>query len=354
MSTLKKRGDSWYYFRGSRNTRVRLSLKTSNKKIAEIRENKLNLMMSMGTHGMNHGVAAQKYLDYIIENYDVSADTESIVNGFNKLSLKKIAEEYRELCNDTKSASWSRRIGHHLNRITDYFGDVLMPDIKPPDINRMLKKRSADNFAPSTINDEIAILNSLYKYAVGCQYIMYNPVDTPAVIRPKNVWVNPRSAPTHEIMQSIFEEAEKEGLYEDVIFWKLICYTGLRPGDAGNLTKDKIINEGTVQKKTGFRAALFMHPEIEQYGDAIYNLKPKEKPHRAKSRGRLQRIAKSLKWNKHIDLHCLRHYFATRMSELGLSAEDLKILTGHTSSKMVTNYAHPRYDYIKSVIKELN
>jgi|19_taG_2_1085344.scaffolds.fasta_scaffold00950_22 integrase len=354
MSKIVKRGEAWHFISGSGATRIRLSLKTGNKKIAEIRENKLNLMMSYGTHGIKTQVAAQRYLEHIIVNYDVSSDTEFIANGYNKLSMKKIANEYRALCNDTKSSAWSRRIGHHLNRILNYFGDVLMPDIKPPDINNMIKQRTRDGFAPSTMNDEIAILNSLYKYAVGCQYIMYNPVDTPAIIRPKNVWVNPRSAPTHEIMQSIFRAGEKEGLYEDVIFWKLICYTGLRPGDAGNLTKDKIINEGTVQKKTGFRAALFLHPEIEQYGDAIYNLKPKEKPHRAKSRGHLQRIAKSLKWDKHIDLHCLRHYFATRMSELGLSAEDLKILTGHTSSKMVTNYAHPRYDYIKSVIKELN
>ena len=354
MSKIIKRCDYWNYSSGSRATRIRLSLKTGNKKIAESRQGKLDLMLSYGTHGMKHQMAANKYLDHIIDNFLVSGDTELIVNGFNKLSLANVADEYGELCHDTKSSSWSKRIGQHLHRIVDYYGDILLVDLKPQDINRMIKKRTMSGFAPSTINDEIAILNSLYKYSVGCQYIMYNPVDTPAIMRPKNVWVNPRIAPTHEIMHKIFSAGEKEGLYEDVIYWKLICYTGLRPGDAGNLTKDKIINEGTVQKKTGFRAALFMHHEVLQYGDAIYNLKPEDKPHRETSRRRLQRIAKALGWPERIDLHCLRHYFATRMSELGLSAEDLKILTGHTSSKMVTNYSHPRYDYIKSVIKELN
>ena len=183
-----------------------------------------------------------------------------------------------------------------------------------------------------------------------------NPINNPAVVLPRQKQKYPRTIVPHETMVQIFDRGEEMGFFHDVIYWKLLYYTGLRSGDGGELKKSDMTHEGTgavTQQKTGFKAAIFMHPEVERYGDAIFGLAPDEKK-RDRSRRRLKKVAKAVGWKHRIDLHTFRHCFTTRMQETGLSAEDIKILTGHTTSSMVATYSHPRYDYIKEKIRELD
>ena len=71
-------------------------------------------------------------------------------------------------------------------------------------------------------------------------------------------------------------------------------------------------------------------------------------------RGRLQSNLEELgyplkKWN----LHSLRHSFSTNLQELGLGPEDIKNLTGHSTSKMASKYAHGGLKLQKQYIDKL-
>lgn len=53
------------------------------------------------------------------------------------------------------------------------------------------------------------------------------------------------------------------------------------------------------------------------------------------------------------NLYTSMHTFATRLFELGLSSEDIKIVIGHSTSVMTSNYTHPRMEYIIKIINKL-
>ena len=324
ISKITKRNGVWHYYRSVNGKRFRKSLGTSNKQSAILRQRKLD------------------------------ADIDAGLDGTKKYLLADVADEYFNAMKAVKSQTYSKRLKIHFNQIKSHLGDINIDDIRPSHINQFINDRLASGAAKKTVRCDVSELRRLFLYAIGERMTGWNPVDVPTVARPKNEVETPRIVVPHNIMVQIFEQALKLGLKHDVMYWKIIYYTGLRPADAGTLTPDKIQYEGTTQKKTGFPVALFMHPEIEQYGNDIYNAAETEWNHRRESRKNLKMCAEAVGWDNNIDLHTLRHCFATRLQELGLSAEDIKIMTGHSTSQMVANYSHPRYDYVRETLKGLS
>ena len=325
MSYIQKRGSIWYYYTGSRPQVVR-TLKTTSKKVALRLKDDLDYTMITGSFGLKKKIS---------------------------MKISKLLQEFYESVAELKSATWKKRMFQFNNAINPFMGKDSIASLTPKRINKYIQYRLDLGRATKTVHDEVAYLKRVFEYGKNEGYITVNPVAKETVVMPDKAPEKPRDSISHSVMQSIFEKASELGFHDDVIYWKLLYYTGLRAGDGGTLTKDKIHNGGIRQKKTGFNVALFMHPEIEQYGDAIYNIAPTKKVRR-QSRITLQRIAKEVSYNEYICLHSLRHSFTTRcQTELGMSVEDNKIFTGHSTSNTVVNYSHPKFDAIKDRLSQL-
>ena len=130
----------------------------------------------------------------------------------------------------------------------------------------------------------------------------------------------------------------------------MLYYTGLRAGDAGTLKKE-YIQKGFIvrtQTKTNLKVSIPLHPELK--GLDIFNLMP-TKGRRNKSSERLKKILK--KYGAKGTLHTFRHTFASKLFDLGLGTEDIKLVTGHSTSVMAAGYTHPTMDRIKDVFNRL-
>jgi integrase len=302
------------------------TLKTTSKKVATKLKDEIDFTMVSGSFGLKKNIS---------------------------MKISQLLQEFYESVAKLKSDSWKTRMHQFNNAIIEFMGKDSLTSLTPKRINKYIQYRLELGRATKTVHDEVAHLKRVFDYGKNEGYISINPVKKETVVMPTKAPETPRDSISHSVMQSIFEKASELGFYDDVIYWKLLYYTGLRAGDGGMLTKEKIHNGGIKQAKTGFNVALFMHPEIEQYGDAIYNVAP-EKKRRNQSRGRLQKVAKLVGYDEYVCLHSLRHSFTTRcQTELGMSVEDIKIFTGHSTSNMVVNYSHPKFDAIKDRLSQL-
>lgn len=317
---LTKRENGIYYFHyGTGKSRIRKSLKTKNKRIAEKLYTTIHTEVLLKEKGI----------------------------PISSLSVQELFEEYYKLeILPKKKKSWADRVTIAINHFIDDYSDNQIIKIRLIHINKFITKRLAI-VAGTTVKKELSILNNMFQYAYHNTYIPKNPVSKASVGEvkskegeniPNDVWV--------KLMRLNI-------LQKDRIFWNILYYTGLRAVDAGTLKKESIIDGVIKQQKTDRDVGIYLHPKLQEFGDEIYEIYPKKKS-RDISRGRLQSNLEELgyplkKWN----LHSLRHSFSTNLQELGLGLEDIKNLTGHSTSKMASKYAHGGLKLQKQYIDKL-
>ena len=317
---LTKRKNGVYYFHyGTGKSRIRKSLKTTNRRVAE----KLYVTMHTEVLLKEKGIPIS------------SLNVQELFNEYYKLEILP-----------KKKKPWADRVNIAINHFIDDYGEKQIIKIRLIDINKFITKRLLI-VAGTTVKKELSILNNMFEYAYHNTYIPKNPTRTASVgdVKskegeniPNDVWV--------ELMRLNVPNKDK-------IFWNILYYTGLRAVDAGTLKKEDIKNGVIKQQKTDRNVGIYLHPKLQEYGDNIYEIYP-EKKNRDTSRALLQNKLASLgyplkKWN----LHSLRHSFTTNLQELGLGLEDIKNLTGHSTSKMASKYAHGGLKLQKQYIDKL-
>ena len=304
MSRIFKRPNSPYYWyqSGTEPHRTRLSLKTKNKKEAESLQRQLDRQKTFNKFGIPNTLPI--YLTVALEIYN------------DKVLV-------------AKSHSWSRKIRSQLNSFREYLNNDPHIDTISPGHIEDYKNNLLITQAPKTARDKVITLGKFFDYYRLQGNIINNPCD--GIDLPTKRPVNPRKpVPIEKIKEAIDNAPRKV----DYLFWSVLLYTQLRVIDAGSLTKEDLIT-GKLQRKNKNPIPIYIPDHLKDEDLTMLAHTDSKKDYSLKLN---QEIMMQLGFKT--DFHSIRHSVSTFLLSKNYSIEDIKIITGH-SSTAVQSYVHP-------------
>ena len=247
-----------------------------------------------------------------------------------------------------------------LKKPIEAFGDKPLGSIKSDEIQELLigmEALRARDLCKGT-------LSQIFKKAVIQGLIDKNPCDTVELKKRKK---SHRIALTKEEQEIFIKDASETAHY---LLFRFILATGLRVGEALALTKDDIdfqrccltvnknvvfikdkrIVQDTPKSEAGNRTI----PFPKEFAEEFRKIKTHEIfpcTYNAVNRS-MQRIAK--RTNLKVSAHILRHTYATRLEEAGISPKVKQYLMGHASLEMTQNvYTDVQDSYITSMYDKI-
>lgn len=259
--------------------------------------------------------------------------------------------------------------GFYKNHLKDTIGSMMLTDITVDLLSENVKK-SMEELSTATINDIYrCIVSCSLRYAEGRGWIEKNPmqfVKLPSVVKDHG------RAMTNQEISAMWSVAKRDRVGS--IALPLLLGTGMRKGELLGLEWDDIdLEQGTVsinkawgcvggkgtllppKTKSSYRVITLPQELTELLRAYRYSRDGKGRKYvigqtRADKRIDPNNFDRSFhKWrdragvSKDIHPHSTRHTYCTVMIERGVEAIDLKLLTGHTDTRMLDRvYVHPR------------
>jgi len=323
LSKLYLRNGIWWYTQGTPPGRVRKSLETKNRTVAERIQAKFDEELALRKAG-------------------VSVQT---------INIQKPYRLYLDQIEANKSVRYSKGIKSCLNMFLKISGDhITNKHLTPLFMTEYLYKRKTLGASPRTLSVDHKLLGNWFDWMSIMGYLIQNPLH--GLIKPKITKVNPNRAFNKDEIKAVFD---KVGLEKDFIFWNLLYKTGLRAVDACTLQIDNINGEFIEldQDKTERKVVIPIHESLKTLN--FFNLiNPGSL---GRTRERLKKIihttfhpyTKNLnveEMNKevrncqlfHGNLHTFRHSFASHLEELGATRWETKCLLGHKADDVTAQY----------------
>jgi integrase len=268
--------------------------------------------------------------------------------------VKPYLEAY-ELSHRAKSVLFSKGRLEHVCRV---LGKVLLSDLTEDRIRGYIRQRQGEKVSGRTINMEVGELSR----AIGHPWSLLWPRVRKMEER-KNVGRALSSEDQHTLLDGL-KDRRTPHLSTLV---PLLLLTGIRAGEALSLTWgqvdliDRTLTVGRAKTSNGTGRMIPINDElggilathrawfVERFGEpaASHNLFPWGKPVPSDP----TRHATDITWGWdelrkdtgiRCRLHDLRHTFATRLAENGVSESTMLALMGHMSRAMLERYSHIR------------
>jgi integrase len=257
--------------------------------------------------------------------------------------------EYRD-----KPQSW-RRIDTSMVSCKVFFGKQIVSMIRPGDVERYKVWRATGDAVRRSVRDvtikhDLDNLSVLFQWAVKANYARQNPVRE--VAKPSDAAAIRQRILTPDEEKIYFAHAK--GNLHDV--GRLILLQGMRPEEVTRIKKlDVDLDAGVLYIREGKTRAAKRVLQLTQESKAILGTRfasdgpwifpSNKKPGRpiTKLNGPHDRICDKIKIQ--FVLYDLRHTFATRMIEAGVSEFALAAILGHSSTRVLYRYVHPTQQY---------
>ena len=324
------------------------------------------------------------------------------------IKINDLYERWKEIKRGIKKTTYTQYCYLYERYIKDEFGQIKIDDLKRTDIkaiyNYLIDKYSLKKNSISSIH---IVLHQVLDIAVEDELLRYNPADN-ALKGVECVKTQPRKALTMQ-EQTIFEKylsQEKASKWRAI--FTVMLYTGMRAGETIgirwcdiDLEKDLIdVNHNMVQKLHDGAIEFMVNSPKTAAGKRKIPMLPKVKEAFLMEKERQKELGLTCKVNiggytdfiflnnngniydtkllnlaleriikkcnneliesgssillPHISCHTLRHTFATRMAEAGLSPKAIQSILGHSDIRISMNLYVDSTDYLKlSAIKEL-
>lgn len=308
-----------------------------------------------------------------------------IINEINEnLYVEKTNVTLYELCNEivedkknsnTICANTYKRAEYTLSYIENSnIANISVQKITPKMIKTYLQ--TTTKYAQTTIDKIYQLLGQAFRRAVDRRYIVFNPMLTEEVKKPKSdkatKKVEALTVEEENKLINILTTSEKEHEYRNIIL--LMLFTGMRIGEVlalkynnikssidsncffidDSLTRDDedntILRENPKAKTKKSMRWIDLTPEVKtilQNSLNNYAINPLNllfydcqdnriiTPNEVNCY--LGRINKKYKIAKHIHNHMLRHTFATRLIEAGVDIDVIKNKLGHKKIETTIN-----------------
>ncbi|HEX3033987.1 MAG TPA: site-specific integrase [Thermodesulfobacteriota bacterium] len=276
-------------------------------------------------------------------------------------TLSEFAEDYVKHIRDIKgNRSWQDAL-HKLKRLKDAFGSKKLSQISSSDIDDYKLKRLQD-VKPATVNRELACLSHIFNLAKReKKFFGNNPVS------------EARLLPEHNQVERILTFEEEERLLAlSNPYLKPIIITALNTGMRKNeiltlkwsnvdLDGNIITLEHTNTKSKKMRRIfinsilrkLLLEQKLRSGGSEFVFLSQEGRPYKRHDslKGAFERLCKKAEITG-FRFHDLRHTFATRAIELGISIVAVSRILGHADLKTTMRYAHPE-DSLRDAVEKI-
>lgn len=341
MATIFQRGKNWYISYMTDGRRVRQSLKTKSKNLAEKEKNRIETEIEKG----NLGLAPRKIKPLTALN------------------------EYIDILKRTKSPSWSKRCVQLLNPLKRFFFDYCdrksLKDIRQVELESLLKKREQEINA-KTYNEELRLMKNFFDWTIERGYLFQNPAKR--ILRKYYKSPPPRAFSKEEVklVLNIAVEPQKS-IYE------FLLHTGLRLGELIYLEWDDIDfqnNQINIRIKKNWKPKTSTNrviPMTERTKEIIlrqskrsdYIFTTKTGRQQVSLYDRFQHLLKKISEKHgveipHANIHTFRHTFATHCLMNGIDIYTVSKYLGHTSVKMTEKYLTLLPEYAKREIEKLS
>jgi integrase len=219
------------------------------------------------------------------------------------------------------------------------------------------------HLANGTINSYLNLLIQIYDYAIAHKYCKENPAQSIPKLKRKS---KPKSRYlTKEEFERLLEYSS--GFFKSV--WIMLAYTGMRKDEVRLLKWEdidiinKVIKIGfreDFNTKTGIKKIIPIHPKVEKVLRGLKRISVyvfasphTKKPYHTNTwLKNIKRYAEKAGL-KDVNIHTLRHTFATWLALEGISKDIRMALLGHTDEKTTDIYTHYPIEYIQDAINKL-
>lgn len=333
MATIYKRNKVWYVDYRIDGRRVRKRVGPS-KKVAELELKNIEVKLAKGEIGIFE--RNKKINEYVQE-----------FTRFLEVNKKpKTKQRYLEV------------LSHFQDFLSNYPHITLLAHIQSRVIEEY-KQRRIEHIMPKTVNFELGFLNYFFNLAIKYNYLLKNPVAEVEKLRLKKK--QPRFLSKEEI-RLIIENCTRR-LYP--IFLTFL-YSGMRKDELRNLEWSDLDFDNRLirvrvkdfwEPKNGLSRNIPMKDELyrvlkklERRSTWAFSTESGNQVRHL--RRDLVRLCNSL-GIKNVNLHTLRHTFASHMVMSGVDLPTVQKLLGHKDINTTMIYSHLAPDHLKHALKKL-
>lgn len=270
----------------------------------------------------------------------MATELEREQKNFAHLDFKKAAENYVNMKRNVLSPRTIKEYSETIKRFPGWFQNLFISDISQIEINQLINELSRDK-SPKTVRNYHGFLTAVM--GTFCPSLRI------CTTLPQKLKIEPY-VPSQEDIKSILRESRGTSFEIPIM---LACY-GMRRseicalslddinGDVVHISKAVVLDESKkwvikTTKTTESTRDIIIPMEL---ADMIRNQGYVYKGHPNSISDYLLKVEKQL-GIPHFSIHKLRHYFASRMSELGIPEADILKMGGwETDHVMKSVYRH--------------
>ena len=283
---------------------------------------------------------------------------EKVANNFDsayktpracRMQFREFAQIYLKDYAIPNKRSW-KTDEYRLSRLLDYFDDMELSEITPQDIERFRASRIRAGAKKSTTNRFLALLKTMFNFAIDWGYLKENPVT--------KVKLHSESFNT---IENILSEEDERALLDAAEDWLkpiliFSLHTGMRRFETLNLQwKDVDLQRKTIKvwgKGGRFRSipmnqlVFGILSRLERRGTRVF-------PYGFRTVRTYFEHARD-KAELTLRFHDLRHTFATRLIEAGVDIITVQQLLGHHSVVVTQRYTHSGSETKRNAVEVLS
>ncbi len=277
--------------------------------------------------------------------------------------LKDFAFEYLKYSESIHSINTTKSIKSFFNNLINYCGNIPLTDLNKDKLSDYTQERMKQ-VSPYVVKREFAYLSVLINYALGKKYLTENPVKGLKRIK------LPEKLPlffSETDFQILLTATDSKDLRDLFIFG---INTGLREmelitlrwsqidfknrlvilDNRNHLTKSKKIRNVPLNLKA---LQVVTERQINEKSDFVftYNSEPIKQQFISH---KFKKIIIKSGLNHKLNVHSLRHTFASWLVQSGVSIYSIQKLLGHSDLRITSIYSHLRSEDLMDSVNKLN